>query len=280
MLFKCLLFSTSLFIGLLILNGGCSQDRHGICKDPNKIRKYVERGGDPNRHEDVLIYGNWSSMKLSPPLLGCAVQNGDLSLVQFLVSKGADVNGRDDITGHTPLHYLAFRFVGDPSGSYEIAKFLTDKGADVNAKDFDGNTPLHLVPSHWSDVAELLINRGANVNAQNKLDQTPLYSSVSSYCRTEVSKLLLAAKAEVNTKDFIGSTPLHYAVGSNCVESVAMLVDAGADVDAKDNKGISPFIQANKKYQDATQGGTYKEGGKTYQKMIRIMEAARKRRLP
>ncbi|MFN7618485.1 MAG: ankyrin repeat domain-containing protein [Pseudanabaena sp.] len=277
MLFKRPLFITSLFIGLLILNGGCNQDSYGICKKPNEIRKYVKWGGDPNRHEDVLIYGNWSSMKLSPPVLGCAVQSGDLSLVQFLVSKGAYVNGRDDITGHTPLHYLAFRF-GDPSGSYEIAKFLTDKGADVNAKDFDGNTPLHLVPSHWSDVAELLINRDANVNAQNKSYQTPLHTAASSYCDTKVINLLLAAKAEVNTKDFIGSTPLHYAVGNNCVESVAMLVDAGADVDWKDNKGISPFIQANEKYLDATRGGTYREEGEKYQKMIRIMETARKRR--
>ena len=220
-------------------------------------------------------------MKSSPPLLGCAVENGDLSLVQFLVSKGADVNSRDRITSHTPLHYLAFRL--RDSDQYQIAKFLTDKGADVNAKDSEENTPLHLMSSYRSDVVKLLINRGANVNAQNRFYQTPLHRAASprfSYCSTEVIKLLLAAKAEVITKDFTGRTPLHYAVENNCVESVAMLVDAGSDLDWKDNEGISPFIRANEKYQDATRGGTYKEAGKTYQKMIRIMESARKHRSP
>lgn len=55
--------------------------------------------------------------------------------VRFFVSKGADVNVKDNY-GRTPLHKTQF------NKSVDTAKFLVSKGADANAKDSTGSSPL------------------------------------------------------------------------------------------------------------------------------------------
>jgi len=64
----------------------------------------------------------------------------ELRHCKYLVSKGADVNAKDNgdryCEGYTPLHYAA------QNGHPELAKFLVSKGANVNAKDDGGDAPL------------------------------------------------------------------------------------------------------------------------------------------
>ncbi len=58
-------------------------------------------------------------------------------MVKFLISKGADVNDRND-NGATPLMLAAMR------GNKESVELLAAKGADVNVKANKGETALHL----------------------------------------------------------------------------------------------------------------------------------------
>lgn len=45
----------------------------------------------------------------------------------------------------------------------------------------------------------------------------------------------------IERRDRKGKTPLHYAVESNEINFIRFLIDAGADVNAKDNKGNTPI---------------------------------------
>ena len=57
----------------------------------------------------------------------------------------------------------------------------------------------------------------------------------------EVAELLIDKGADVNAKDEWGSTPLHYAALKGHKEVAELLIDKGADVHAKGDDGKTPI---------------------------------------
>ena len=98
-----------------------------------------------------------------------AVRRGNLAEVERLLSAGADVEARDELS-QTLLHYACW------GGHPDVVRMLIERGADVGVRDDgDGFTPLHQA-CFWghADVARLLIDRGADVGARDKHNNTPL----------------------------------------------------------------------------------------------------------
>ena len=100
-----------------------------------------------------------------------ADQASVMDCIKLLISKGANVNARDN-NGGTALMLAA---TGDAAGNEECVKLLLSKGADVNAKDMDGDTALMQAASaYWTGNAgstancvNLLISKGAEVNVKD-----------------------------------------------------------------------------------------------------------------
>jgi ankyrin repeat protein len=332
-------FQNGIISGLILFLLGCtptSSDGARFCRSSEGIRKYIKAGGDPNLQVTVSPAKS-SDGEIISSLLSCAVGSGDLSLVQMLVSRGADVNRQDssrfavtplhnvrnldiakflidrgadvnaksssgstplfgaasyeiasllidrggdvkavDERGSTPLH----RFAGGQTISDEykqtelqISQLLISKGGDVNAKNFEGNTPLHEVFD--KDLAALLVVHGAKVKIQNKQLQTPLHKAARNSCRSgNLLDFLLHSGAEVNAGDDQGKTPLHWAIergGGYCKEKTAVLLKYGADVDLKDQSGISPLAQAIQNYEKLR--GPYKIIMPEEEALIRQLES-------
>ena len=57
----------------------------------------------------------------------------------------------------------------------------------------------------------------------------------------EVKKLLIDNGAEVNAKAEKGTTPLDVAAMGNAAEVVKLLIDSGAEVNTKDKNGDTPL---------------------------------------
>ncbi len=169
-----------------------------------------------------------------------AAADGDIEQVKLLISKGADINAKDE-KKNTPLHYAV------KSGAMKLVQLLVEAGADVNAKDKRGHSPLYYtIREKDLDTAKLLIVRGADVNAKDKQGLTALHSAALGGLK-DIAELLLAHGADVNAKDNRSRTPLHIVLdvdrmGYRLFKDVAeLLIAKGADVSSKDDDGRTPL---------------------------------------
>ena len=80
-----------------------------------------------------------------------SAQNGHLSVVKYLVSHGANINGKN-IDGWTPLHYSAH------NGHLCVVEYLVDSGADISITNNANMTPLMI--STQNNIVQYLISQG------------------------------------------------------------------------------------------------------------------------
>jgi cytohesin len=206
--------------------------------------------------------------KLDAPLF-CAIKGGNTNMVELLLRAGANPNlpggldrqvvsdASDQIVTLSPLECsmtqdqpaitrLLLQFKADPNGqdksrqpfifraflNLDILKAMLEAGADPNSVEGNpngicsqGESPLMVAAknrytrssdgnsysiSYDGDpaVAKLLVKHGANVNARRSSDgATVLHLAVQSGNR-EIVELLLANKADVNVRNNDGLTPL------------------------------------------------------------------------
>jgi len=89
-------------------------------------------------------------------LLHIAAQNGDASMVVFLLKSGADVNAKTTPAGWTVIHAAV------KGGNQEVVQLILDQGANVDVKTIRGLTPLKLArASEKKAIASLLVTKGA-----------------------------------------------------------------------------------------------------------------------
>ncbi|KAL5006401.1 hypothetical protein ScPMuIL_015207 [Solemya velum] len=89
-----------------------------------------------------------------------SVQNGDLDKVKELVEQ-QNMNVNEQIQGRCPLHCAA------DYGQAEVIEYLVSRGADVNAEDKHGITPLlAAVFEGHTDCVRILLAKGAKKNGK------------------------------------------------------------------------------------------------------------------
>ncbi|MHC4752373.1 MAG: ankyrin repeat domain-containing protein, partial [Planctomycetota bacterium] len=161
-----------------------------------------------------------------------AAVGGDIEQVKMLISKGTDVNAKDE-SGMTTLHRVSNQ------GQKDIAELLIAKGADIEAKNNDGRTPLHIA-SHQGqkEVAEMLISKGADINAKDNGGRIPLYLAAGQGHR-DVAELLIAKGADIDTKNNMDRTSLYIAARRGHRDVVELLIAKGANIDVKGENGLT-----------------------------------------
>lgn len=152
------------------------------------------------------------------PLISWCAYYGDVSAIRFLLSRGGSL---DSLGPDRGLNSAAFH------GHWRLCKFLLEQGADVNWADpVSGETPLHAALCKtdrvvYDRVLKVLLSAGANPNARtNNGAETEGFMRD---CRTK------------------GETPLHRAAAFGEENTIRLLLDAGAQIDAKDANGDSPL---------------------------------------
>jgi len=174
----------------------------------------------------------------------------DPEKVKLLVAAGADVNAKSKI-GRTALIVAA----GHPGGT-ETVRLLLSKGADSKAKDGGGSTALiEAARANEIEAVRTLLGQPVEIDAGDRLGFTALLYAAS-HGNAAAVKLLLDKGANPNACydrtnmvrngpiALTNLTPLMMAPLSS-PETVQLLIDAGANVNARDGRGMTPLMFAS-----------------------------------
>lgn len=192
-----------------------------------------------------------------------AIVNNDLNTVtELLKNKNIDINSKLGIEvsidgwylgGATPLILASYL------GYTDIVNALIEKGVDVKAKDdVDGCMAIHLAAANGkNEVIDILLDKDAsNINDVDNKGNTPLHWA-SMKDRADTVELLIENGADIEAKDIDNWTALHYAAAFASLQTVEALVDNGADKNSLTKDGNIPVNYAK----DETIK-TYLSGGK------------------
>jgi len=185
--------------------------------DVSFVRGAVEaRELDPNQR---IVTPGYSG---GAPLLAIAARAAALNVMQYLLSAGADVNGRTP-PGETPLMLAAFFFeeagLGRSSSRHErAAQMLVSAGADVNNLPHN-YTPLAYAAYQGNErMVEYLLKQGAQVDSGAQgggtYVNTPLMMAAIQG-HEGVARILLRAGANADIRVYGGHTAAEFAAKYN-----------------------------------------------------------------
>ena len=181
----------------------------------NKIKTValLRRYGGVTEKELIILKTKKQKTKLQNQLLIEAIKNRDINTVKSRINEGEDVNSVDK-NGMLPLQ------IATVFGHFQIVEFLIEKGADVNGTDVKlGQTALYMAAfSNRKNIAEKLINAGANVDAKIPRGDTPLHAAIMAG-NHDLVEFLISKGANVDAKIMFGvakgCTPLDMATWIN-----------------------------------------------------------------
>jgi len=169
-------------------------------------------------------------------LLDAVQHSGNKTLIEYLISKGADINAVDN-QGANVMHKA---FLG---GKIDLFDFLLLKG--VKMKVPTSPPPLHFAAmgGHKESV-EWLIGKKVDINEKAKDGTTALMHACKESGNVEILKLLESKGADLNVADSNGMTALHFAVEFDLVDSVDFLLANGAKANIAAADGSTPLFLA------------------------------------
>lgn len=188
------------------------------------ISPYVRQEYSPETHE--VDHGFGVSQQITPPR-----------------SESNDVD-QQDILGRTLLHRMV------SIDELDRVKDTLSRGARIDIEDNEGNQALHLAAmNNFPHILRYLLKSGANLNAKGASGRTAVHLALG---HARALRTLLGAHPNLSTPDNDGDTALHAALRKSPYRRprtdgvIVKLLCRGANVNAVNNAGVTPFHMAMK----------------------------------
>ncbi|XP_062515486.1 ankyrin-1-like [Corticium candelabrum] len=170
-----------------------------------------------------------------------AVRRGDIHSVTRLLDTKVDINKRYGVFGKTLLIQAC------ENNQKEIVEFLLTKSADVNGTDSSGGwTPLITAAiKGWYDIIDILL-KTKDINVMKRddhLGMTAIHWAAQNNHVTIVERLV-SCSVPVDINDNFGFTPLWWATCYGHVCCVDVLLKLGASPQHECKDGVSPLKAA------------------------------------
>ena len=216
--------------------------------DKTIVELLLNKGADPHIiSNDGISALHLAALSLEP------------DIINLFVKRKANLNLRS-VSGITPFMSLldSRMFLGTycddllvkkmvakivPFG-IRSARIMVNAGVDLSARDNSGNTVLHIAASnpHSTYVEFLLKNFSMDVNVTNYAETTALMTASASGVPRSIA-LLLEHGANIDARNKTGSTSLEKAIVLKRFENAKTLIEAGANVNTKDKNGATPLLK-------------------------------------
>lgn len=157
-------------------------------------------------------------------------------LLEQELSKAQKYLNTKDEDGRTPLMWALSEAQDLETVSVVLKVAREYSKFDIDISDEAGYTALHIAASLGSSFVSQLLPFNPTIDAKTNNRQTPLFLAVSKR-HLDAAKLLLEHKASPKTKDIRQVTILQRAAAMGSEKLVALLLDAGAPVNATDING-------------------------------------------
>jgi ankyrin repeat protein len=200
--------------------------------DIDRARFWLAQGGDVN--DDQMPHRR---LMAGHTALACAALGGHVEIVQLLLEHGADPEA-----GRFPSLIAAVKPWGSVpiEDTQAVLDLLLEAGADINRPDPDGPQPWVLGEVAWhgdAAILEYLLANGLEIDLAAR--PNPLFRA---WCNLEMMSYLLDLGFDVNARrETDRRTPLHSAAVTGHLEEAQLLLEHGADVNARDREGKTPL---------------------------------------
>lgn len=208
------------------LEAACKEGHITVVERLIRVGAATDVDDDPDRNSSPLAW---------------AIEADSLAVVSILLRSGANPNS----LGHRfeeNITVLAQACKGQNAG---IVSALIEAGADVQMTSRfadDDEPPIQTAARHSNvEVIRVLIKQGANVNEQTSEGFTALHKAARRGCASIMRFLVSEDLADYSLRLINGSQPIHTAARWNHPDCIQVLVEAGADINSRNDSGKTPL---------------------------------------
>ncbi len=219
--------------------------------DKELIKYFAEHGTDVN--QEVLFFRkDLDNLYFQASPLEVAYNHDDIDLMKYLIGKGATITGNI-----SDIEY---------SCAFKAKKLLFKSGIHPDQlfwqpgyTAWEGLPNQYIEQDHFVKLIKLFIENGADVNRGCAINKILTAKKLNNDEILELYKLILKAGLDVNCKDKDGNTPLSILANTSHIPDLGLwgtdpqleyiivnsLIDYGANVNVKNNIGMTPLMQAS-----------------------------------